>query len=331
MSYQLMQHIEGPSLLVLLVGLTWPVPAEAQLHELPSAVGPSQVARPYDVTFGGSNTLTYDSRPDNVVGNLDYLPALRPEHWTWQVLPDGLIYRSYLAGAKEPRFASAWVYEQDLGWIWDVALGGRVGILRYGTEDDDRPHGWQIDLEGAAFPRLDLEHDRDLVSADFRAGVPITFGRDRFQTKFAYYHLSSHLGDEFMVRNRSLSRINYVRDALVWGVSFYCVDDLRIYTEAAWSFYTDGGAEPWEFQFGVDYTPAGPSGIRGTPFFAINGHLREESDFGGNLVVQTGWQWRGDSGHLFRMGVQYFAGKSDQFEFFDQYEEKLGLAIWYDH
>ena len=258
-------------------------------------------------------------------------PVVFRERRTWQLLPDGLIYRSYLAGVKESRFASAWVHERELGWIWDIALGGRVGLLRYGTCLSDRPEGWQIDFEGAAFPRLDLEHGREVVATDFRAGVPLTYGCGRFQTKFAYYHLSSHLGDELMVRRGSLARINYVRDVLVWGASYYWTDDLRLYGEAGWAFDTDGGAEPWEFQFGIDYSPAIPSGLYGAPFFAINGHLREEVDFGGNLVVQAGWQWRGDSGHLFRAGMQYFTGKSDQFEFYDEYEEKLGLAIWYDY
>jgi hypothetical protein len=235
-----------------------------------------------------------------------------------------------LAGVKEPRFASAWVHENDLGWIWDVALGGRVGLLRYGTERADRPEGWQLDFEGAAFPRLDLEHEMDVVSADFRAGVPLTYGYGPFQAKFAYYHLSSHLVDEFMLRNPDVERINYVRDSLVLGTSWYATDDLRLYGEAAWAFHTDGGAKPWEFQFGIDFSPASPKGGRGSPFAAVNGHLLEELDFGGHFVVQAGWQWRGSSGHLLRTGVEYFAGKSDQYEFFNKYEEKIGIGVWYD-
>jgi hypothetical protein len=30
------------------------------------------------------------------------------------------------------------------------------------------------------------------------------------------------------------------------------------------------------------------------------------------------------------LGIEYFNGKSDQFEFFDRYENKIGLALWYD-
>jgi hypothetical protein len=251
--------------------------------------------------------------------------------WDWQLLPDGLIYRSYLAGFKEPRLHSYWAHDEDLGWIWDIALGGRVGLVRYGNTDNVMPDGWQIDLEGAALPRLDPEVERDLVAVDFRAGLPVTYGIGPNRTKLAYYHLSSHLGDEFLLKNPGVTRRNYSRDVLVLGHSYYVTPDWRLYGEAGWAFYSDVSGE-WEFQFGLDYSPMIFNGFRGSPFAAINAHLREEVDFGGNLVAQLGWQWRqAASGHLFRLGFEYFNGKSDQFEFFDRYENKLGFAFWYDY
>ena len=175
-----------------------------------------------------------------------------------------------------------------------------------------------------------MERERDVIATDFRAGLPLTYGCGPFQAKLAYYHLSSHMGDELMVRRSSLWRRNYVRDSLVLGVSHYPTEDLRLYGEAGWAFYADDGAEPWEFQFGVDYSPVAALWARGAPFLALNTHLHQEINFGGNLVVQAGWQWRGANGHLFRAGLQYFTGKSEQYQFFDHGEEKLGLGIWYD-
>lgn len=253
------------------------------------------------------------------------------EPWDWQLLPDGLIYRSYLAGFKEPRFHSFWAYEQNEGVIWDIALGGRVGLVRFGSHDNVRPEGFQFDLEGAAFPRLMPELEDDLWAADFRAGAPLTFGIGPHQTKLAYYHLSSHLGDEYLLKHPMVTRFNYSRDVIVLGQSYYVTDDLRLYAEAGWAFYSDVAGE-WEFQFGIDYSPLVYNGFRGTPFAAINGHLREEVDFSGNLDVQAGWQWRSaTSGQLVRFGVEYFNGLSDQFSFFNQHENKVGLALWYDY
>jgi len=258
------------------------------------------------------------------------LPPVRTP-WCWQVLPDGPIYRSYMAGVKEPRLGIAWLYERKQGWMWDAVLGGRVGILRYGTHDDIRPEGWQADLEGAAMPRLDPEELQDLTSVDFRVGVPITYGCGPHQTKFAFYHVSAHLGDEFMMKNPTVPRINFSRDALVLGHSYYWTDELRLYGEASWAFHTDGGNERWEFQFGLEYSSAHPTGCRPVPFYAINGHVREELDFGGSVSLQTGLLWRGPSGHVFRVGMQYFAGASEQYEFYYSYEEKLGFGVWYDY
>lgn len=251
--------------------------------------------------------------------------------WTWQFLPDGLLYPAYLAGGRESRFASQWVYEREQGWLWDAALGGRVGMLRLGSRDDLWPQGWQLDIEGAAFPRMSLERDRDLVAADFRFGVPLTFRYRQWESKLAYYHVSSHLGDEYMVTFPAAQRTNYVRDGVLLGLAVRPHEDWRVYTEAGWAFNFDGGSQAWEFQFGVEYTPVRRSGIFGEPFAAVNGRIRQEVEFGGNVSCQIGRQWRGQSGHLLRLGAHYFNGKSDQYQFFDEHEEQIGAGIWYDY
>jgi uncharacterized protein DUF1207 len=253
------------------------------------------------------------------------------DQWSWQVLPDGLMYPAYLAAGRESRFASQWMHEGSGGSFWDVALGGRVGMLRYGNRDPLLPEGWQIDIEGAAFPRLTLDSQRDLVAVDFRFGVPITARFGKFETKLAYYHLSSHLGDEYLEKNLSAVRINYVRDVIVLGLAVRPHDDLRLYAEAGWAGFVSGGSEPWEFQFGVDYSPIRPTSIRGAPFFAVNGRIRQELDFGGNMTVQTGWQWRGETGQLFRFGFHYLNGKTDVYQFFREHEEQFAIGIWYDY
>lgn len=250
--------------------------------------------------------------------------------WDWQLLPSGLIYKSYLAGVKESRLASQHINVKGDGWLWDTTLGGRVGLLRYGDRDPIRPNGFQIDMEGSAQVRLDVPDDVNVRSVDFRGGLPITYGSGPSRFKFAIYHISSHVGDEFLLSNPGFQRLNYSRDVLVLGYTLYLHRDLRIYAELGWAFHSDV-AEPWEFQFGVDYVPGTPTGIRGRPFFAVNGHLREEVDYGGNFVAQAGWAWLSDeNARLLRIGAHYFNGHSSQFSFYRDHEQQLGLAVWYD-
>lgn len=259
-----------------------------------------------------------------------FLQSFGTESWTWQMLPEGLIYRSYLANPKGSRLATKWVHERKRGWISDSTVGGHVGLIRYGTQNPLWPEGWQLDVEGAAFPRLSVDRDRDLVSVDFRAGVPLSFRRGTWETKFGYYHISSHLGDEYMVTFPAAHRVNYVRDSLVLGLSLWPDPELRLYAEADWAFYTGGGAKPWQFQIGIDYAPAEPNGFRGGPFAAVNGWFRQETNFACNLTAQLGWAWRGRAGSLFRVGGQFYTGKSEQYQFASTYERQAGFGMWYD-
>ena len=264
------------------------------------------------------------------VGVLPMSGADSEELWTWQVLPRGLIFRSYLASGREPRIGSQWVYSKGRDWVWDTTIGARVGLLRYGTRNPLAPRGWELDIEGAAFPRLTLDNQRDMISSDFRFGIPFTHRQGRWESKLAVYHLSSHLADEYIIIHPARRRINYSRDVLTFALGYFPRDDVRLYGECGWAWYADGGSKPWEFQLGIEYSPLYPNGIEGTPFFAINTRLREEVDYGGNMTVQAGWQWRGWSGQRFRVGMQYFNGMSDQYQFFREFEEQIGVGVWYD-
>lgn len=250
---------------------------------------------------------------------------------TWQLMPNGHMFKSYLAGPKESRLGSAWLYNNDLDWTWDLTAGARVGLIRHGTKGAFRPEGWQLDIEGAAFPLLRTDVESDLDSADFRFGLPLTWARGPFQMKFGYYHISAHVGDEFLARNPGFVRTNYVRDSIMYGLRVFVTDDFRVYGDIAYAFNSDGGAEPWEIQFGTEYSPARTNEWKPSPFWAFNAHLMEEHGFGGNLNFMAGWQWRAPvSNHLFRIGAQYFNGKSSQFAFFDEHREMYGIGVWYD-
>ncbi|MCA9119291.1 MAG: DUF1207 domain-containing protein [Planctomycetaceae bacterium] len=279
---------------------------------------------PFD---GATVVLEENAQPYIAVPQVQSSPFANP--WSIVLLPDRIIYRSYLAGSKESRLGTQSFHRNGDGKLWDSTLGGRFGLLRIGPRD--QPLGFQIDVEGAAHVRLDPDDEVDVRSADFRAGVPFAYGWNNQQVKFAYYHISSHVGDEFLLKNPGFTRLNYARDVLVLGYSIYPTERLRFYGEAGWAFWSDVSGL-WEFQFGFEYAPTRPTGLHGEPFLAVNGHLREELNFGGGLTAQAGWAWRGDSpaGRLFRIGVHYYNGESPQFSFFDDFEHQIGLGMWYD-
>ncbi|AMV21240.1 DUF1207 domain-containing protein [Planctomyces sp. SH-PL14] len=249
----------------------------------------------------------------------------------WQLLPDGVMYPSYLAGEKEPRFQAVWLRGPDGIWRWETALGGRMSLLRKGTLDDVHPEGWELQLEGAALARVQVfEESAPLDATDYRIGFLSVWREGPWAFKAGYYHLSSHAGDEFLLANPAYQRINYVRDSAIFGTFYEVSDSIQIYGEVGLAA-VDGGAEPLEFQYGIQYSPQGPTGLKGTPFAAVNGHTRQDDGWITSFNLVAGWQWRGRySNHLWRAGFQFYNGPAMQWEFVGRRETLGGAGIWYD-
>jgi hypothetical protein len=291
--------------------------------DAPGPLGAAANSGPLSTPFASLNAM---AAPQPADPNSFSLRGDEP--WSWQLLPTGLMYPTYLAGNREPRLGSEMVYIRHLGTVLDSTIGGRVGLLRYGTDNELGAEGYQLDVEAASFPRLDS--NRNLVEGDYQFGVPLTTRQGPFEMKLGYLHYCAHIGDLYLLDNPGFDRINYVRDSVVWGLAVYLTPDLRLYSEVNWAFHNDGGSEPWRFQFGDDFSSTEPTGPWGSPFMAVNGVLRQENDFSGNVTLQAGWQWRGQSGHLLRLGLQYFNGMSDEMQFFNRFEQQIGGGLWYD-
>lgn len=264
--------------------------------------------------------------------SLDSVSAsVESDCYEWQVMPEGLLYKAYLAGEKESRMAAVWLSGSGRdGIAWETALGGHVGLLRYGTTDLIYPEGWQLDLEGAALPRVDLGHESDLEACDFRAGFLSTWRYGPNAFKAGYYHLSSHLGDEYLLRFPGYTRLNYVRDAGIVGWTYWLNMDSQVYAEVAYAFNHEDGALPLEFQYGIQYSPM-KYGLIGAPFAAINGHTREDFGYQTSVNVQAGWQWRGITNRTYRLGMQYYTGPALQYSFAGLKETLCGAGMWMDY
>ncbi len=250
----------------------------------------------------------------------------------WHLLPDGLLWHSYLAGPHEPRIGTVILYDADDNIYWDATVGGRVGLLRFGTAGPRDARGWQWDLEGAVITRLNVRESEDVDSMDYRFGTEITAAEDAWRFKFGYFHVSSHVGDEFIGRNPSYKRVNYVTESLVWGLGYLPTDQTRLYGEFAWAFSVSGGAAPIQFQTGAEYVATSKSERSGAPFAAINLNFREAVGYDVSTTLQLGWSFEGlQSGRRWRFGLQGGSGPTSQYQFFQNREDYLGIGTWFDY
>lgn len=117
-------------------------------------------------------------------------------------LPRGDVFCPLVADPKGHRSFVAYLRETSDDGDMDigaVGIGDSFGILRVGGA---RPgDGFQITLTGSVFAQFDLNTSSyDLINADYIIGLPVHFRRGAFSTRIRVYHQSSHLGDEFILR-----------------------------------------------------------------------------------------------------------------------------------
>ena len=301
-------------------------------HQRPDRSRVIPATEDYDVRYSSDCCYPYWSEvfKDLVPVRSCDAPYSSSDEWTFQLLPSNIIYKSYMACGREPRLGIHFVDSTLPGEnsYWDCSTGARVSLIRFGSQDPLYPEGLELEMDACSFPRLTLDSMRDLYSCDYRFAFPLAYRKGRWEFMFGYYHISSHLGDEYMVNHESLDRYNYSRDCLMAGVGFRPNPAWRFYFHMEYAVRCDI-SEPWQFIFGLEYSPM-YTGARGAPFFAACGRLREEIDFSGSFTLEAGWQWRNDNSHIFRTGLFYLNGYSDHYQFYNIYEKQIGVGIWYD-
>ena len=157
-------------------------------------------------------------------------------------LPHGDIFRPLLADMKQPRFyvsvrrvrfrgAGLPGGGQDPGISAAlVAMGKDVGIWRRSKRH--RCDGLQVSLLAGVFSQFNLDTSSDdLINSDYLIGPEVTLRRGFASARLRVYHQSSHLGDEFILNNPGVDRVN---------LSFEVIDGLVSFEGGWWRLYVGG-------------------------------------------------------------------------------------------
>lgn len=152
----------------------------------------------------------------------------------------------------------------SVGWrLNDQALVKNVIDVSYG--DTCAFYEWvnvwpwngrlRIELEGALWAVFSpLQYSAPLINADYYCAIPITYAIDRWAFRLRGYHISCHIGDEFLLNHPHFRRRNPSAEYLDFFVSHDLTDDIRVYGGIGWivdqdksfindRFYAEGGAE----------------------------------------------------------------------------------------
>jgi len=248
----------------------------------------------------------------------------------FELFPRRELFAPLLADPRWPRFSAShlWYHEQpDLERVGAANFGETFALVR-GPGLGGR---LELGFQAGVFSVFDFESPSfDLVNSDFLAGLLGTWRRERVAVMVRLFHQSSHLGDEFLLRNR-VDRVN---------LSFEQLDALlSVDVHEAVRVYAGGGLlvrrEPGDLDRGVLQAGAELRGAtawlggRVRPVAAVDVGLRQESDWAANVSVRAGPQL--ESERLGRTRLQllfeYYDGRSPNGQFYRRRIRVFGLGL----
>ncbi len=216
-----------------------------------------------------------------------------------------------------------------------VGFGDNFGLVgrRHGC------NGWQVGVLGAVFAQFNLDSgSNDLLNADYNIGIPVSWRSGLFSTRVRVYHNSSHLGDEFLLRNPGVTRVDLSFEALEAILSLDAPGGWgRVYAGGTYLVHVspstlDKNGVQWGFELRGP-TIAAPilrlPGLRLTPVLGSNFHTWEELDWSINTNVLAGLEWsKAGADRRFRLLLNYYYGYAPYGQFFALKIEQVGLGLY---
>lgn len=253
------------------------------------------------------------------------------------------LFRPFVADPRQVTYSGGWrfndrVIDQN---VIPVSFGDIFPIFRWC--DMFCVHGdLEIELEGGVWAIFDpLKNSSPLIDADYYVGIPLVFAFDNWAFRLRGYHISTHLGDEFLITHPHFYRRNPSIEAFDFDVSNQFSKELRLYAGLGWlaaqddsyrlgRFYCLAGFEIRFPQFGYrDYCDR----LYGEPFMGV--HLYYQSHFKNHInnTYVLGYEWGKVSGlrRRLRFFLEYHDGYSldGQFSIFPTHYFSIKASYGY--
>jgi hypothetical protein len=256
-------------------------------------------------------------------------PTIRVlSEWQTGLLPGGSLFKPLIADPRWPHFAASYQHH-----LRDVLLK-HAGAVSFGETfalyRDRLGRGWwELGVQAGVFAVFDLvSPSKDLVNADYLAAIPLSYRYADFSMMFRFFHQSSHLGDEFLLRTK-FNRINLSYESVDLKASYDIGDVARVYGGIGYLFdQQPTNLDPWSAQYGVELTSSWPARDHGwRPIAAVDLQHREENSWSSDLSLRAGVQLDGVlATRNLQLLIEYFRGHSPNGQFYREKIEYLGLG-----
>ncbi len=223
----------------------------------------------------------------------------------------------------------------------DVSLGDDFPIYRW---LDVLWHGdLQIGIEAGIWsvfnfnPQPNYADGTELVNTDFYGGIPITYSRNKWSFRLRGYHISSHLGDEFMVNHPGFHRVNPSNEIVDFFASYQAKEAVRLYVGPGVIVHSDPTFrwKPLFIEYGTEVRFLGSKFVKqrlyGTLYLTL--HFRNMQELGWNFdgTYRAGYEFSKlqGIGRKFRFYIEYHHGYSYEGQFSKMRDHYMQYNISY--
>ncbi len=212
-----------------------------------------------------------------------------------------------------------------------VALGDDFPIFRW--RNVLRWHGdMQIGIQAGVWAIFNFSHvpnDEmcELVNTDYFLGIPLTYAAGRWSFRMRLYHISGHLGDEFLVDHPEylLQRKNPSYEALDFVSSYQLSQAVRLYLGPGVILHSDESfkLKRLYFVYGTEIRVGGRKlyyhRLYGTPFLALFIANRQQQHWEFDTTLKVGYEISKlqGIGRKMRLFAEYHNGFSCEGQFFN--------------
>ncbi len=253
-----------------------------------------------------------------------------------------VLYPPMIANPRETLYSAVYrVGDQVLGdKSIAVSLGDNFPIFRWkhvlwGNGD------LQIDIQAGIWSvfKMGVHHENneisELANTDYLVGIPLSYAYDKWAFRLRVYHVSSHLGDEFMVHHPEVHRVNPSFEALDFFTSYQVNDSLRFYFGPGWVFHSDSTypfKPPLYIEYGGEFRFLGTKSfyhkLYGTFFLAIYFRNWQTNSWSLDGTSLAGYEWSKlqGVGRKMRLFATYHNGYSEG-QFFKDRTSYWGFGL----
>jgi len=175
----------------------------------------------------------------------------------------------------------------------------------------------------------------ELINTDYLVGFPLSYAVDKWAFRLRAYHVSSHLGDEYIVHHKHVERVNPSMEAVDFFVSCQVNSALRLYVGPGWVFHSDKSypiKPPLYIEWGGEVRFWGYENfyhkLYGTAFAAMHVRNWQVHRWRSDITCMVGYEWSKlqGVGRKIRFFLNYHNGYSEG-QFFKMLTSWKGLGF----